>query len=154
MLKVALGKVDFSLKHFGCTCSVRNIMRRPKTKLPDQSTKGTKLKRYEVPPHRIGVVKSWDSIHTGGLKGSYWAAERLADDIMIRNFIEGTFYERITSDVIIKRRLNTIIICFFVSGRETNTAKLYFLKGFCEKLLEKMMGCLIKIELWTGPEFV
>ena len=49
----------------GCSCSIRNIMQRPVTKLPAQSTKGTKLKRYDVPPSRIGVLKSWDSRHTG-----------------------------------------------------------------------------------------
>ena len=95
-------------------------------------------------------------ISLGGLKGSHWAAERFADDIIIRKFIEGTFYERLTSDVIIKRRFNEIIICFFVTGRgqEGSTAKVYFLKAFCEKLLEKMMGCIVKLEIRTGPEFV
>lgn len=75
---------------------------------------------------------------------------------MIRNFIEGTFYERITSDVVIKRRLNEIVIVFFVTGRgqEGSTAKVYFLKAFAEKLLSQMMGCLVRVELRTGPEFV
>lgn len=49
----------------GCTCSVRNIMKRPVTKLPSQSSKGTKQKKYVVPPHLVGVLKSWDSKHTG-----------------------------------------------------------------------------------------
>lgn len=75
---------------------------------------------------------------------------------MITKLIEGTFYDRITSDVIIKRRLNEIVICFFVTGRgqEGTTAKVYFLKAFTEKLLSEMMGCIVKIELRTGPEFV
>ena len=96
------------------------------------------------------------SISLGGLKGSYWAADRFADDVMIKKFIEGTFYERITSDIIIKRRLNEIIIAFFVTGRgqEGTTAKVYFLKAFTEKLLSEMMGCIVKVEIRTGPEFV
>jgi len=146
----------FQLQIFGgCSCSIRSIMKKPLTKLPNQSSKGTKMKKYVVPSHRMGVIKSWDSRHTGGLKGSHWAADRFADDIIIRKFIEGTFYERITSDVIIKRRLNEVIICFFVTGRgsEGTTAKVYFLKAFCERMLEKMMGCIIKIEIRTGPEF-
>ena len=49
----------------GCACSVRNIMKRPVTKLPAQSSKGTKQKKYVVPPHLVGVLKSWDSKHTG-----------------------------------------------------------------------------------------
>uniref|UniRef100_A0A7M5U1W1 Uncharacterized protein n=1 Tax=Clytia hemisphaerica TaxID=252671 RepID=A0A7M5U1W1_9CNID len=139
-----------------CACAVRHIMRKPLTKLPNQSTKGTKMKKYVVPPHRIGVIKGHDSHHTGGLKGSHWAAERFADDIMIRRFIEGTFYQHITSDVIIKRRLNEIIVTFFVTGRgaDGTTAKVYFLKAFTEKLLSEMMGCIVKMELRTGPEFV
>jgi len=40
-------------------------MRKPVTKLPTSSSKGTKMKKYVVPPHRIGVIKSWDSKHTG-----------------------------------------------------------------------------------------
>jgi len=97
------------------------------------------MKKYVVPPHRIGVIKGHDSQHTGGLKGSHWAAERFADDIMIRRFIEGTFYQHITSDVIIKRRLNEIIVTFFVTGRgaDGTTAKVYFLKAFTEKLLSE-----------------
>lgn len=57
-----------NLKSAGCLCSMRNIMKKPVTKLPNQSTKGTKMRRYEVPPHRIGVLKSWDSRHTGELE--------------------------------------------------------------------------------------
>ena len=75
---------------------------------------------------------------------------------MIRKLIEGTLYERLTSDVIIKRRFNEIIVCFFVTGRvyDGTTTKVYFLKAFCEKLLEKMMGCIVRLEIRTGPEFV
>ena len=75
---------------------------------------------------------------------------------MIRRFIEGTFYQNITSDVIVKRRLNEIVIAFFVTGRgsEGTTAKVYFLKAFTEKLLAEMMGCIVRLEMRTGPEFV
>ena len=90
---------------------------------------------------------------SGGLKGSRWAAHRFADDIMIRKFIEGTFYELITSDVIIKRRLNHIVVAMFITGR-AGEQKAYWLKAFCEKILSEMLGCIVKIELRTGPEFV
>ena len=53
------------IKPVGCTCSVRTIMKKPVTKIPSQSTKGTKMKRYDLPAHRLGVLKSWDSKHTG-----------------------------------------------------------------------------------------
>merc|ERR1740136_138833 len=83
----------------GCTActSVRSISQKPLTKLPKKSSKGTKQKRYNVPASRIGQLKSWDSRHTGGLRGSYWAADRFHDDIMITKFIEGTFYETLLS---------------------------------------------------------
>ena len=48
-----------------CACAVRHIMRKPVTKLPTNSSKGTKMKKYVVPPHRVGVIKGWDSKHTG-----------------------------------------------------------------------------------------
>ena len=48
-----------------CACAVRHIMRKPVTKLPNSSSKGTKMKKYVVPPHRVGVIKGWDSKHTG-----------------------------------------------------------------------------------------
>ena len=100
----------------------------------------------------------------GGLLGSHWPAERFVDDIMIRHFIEGTFYETLTSEVVIKRRLNSIIITLFVTKRaptKTNyqkwknarVQKIYFLKGFCERMLTEMMGCQVKLEIQSGPDF-
>lgn len=90
----------------------------------------------------------------GGLKGSMWAAERFQDDVMITKLVEGTFYEVLTSEVIIKRRLNEVVIAFYVTGRGGLQAfqKIYFLKGFCERLLTEILGCIVSIEARTGPE--
>ncbi|KAL9956190.1 hypothetical protein ACROYT_G037634 [Oculina patagonica] len=56
-------------------------------------------KHSEVPSYRIGVTKSQDSIHTGSLKGSLWASDRLLDDIMIRKFVEGVMHGFLESEV-------------------------------------------------------
>ncbi len=71
---------------------------------------------------------------------------------MIRKFIEGTFYEMLVSDVIIKRRLNQIIISIFVNAKGTTVQKIYFLVGFSKKLLEHLLGCLVKMEVMSIPD--
>ena len=64
------------------------------------SSKGTRLTwKKKGKPHLIGRIKSWDSRHTGSLQGSRHAADRFFDDIMIRRFVEGTFYDRLLSEV-------------------------------------------------------
>ncbi|CAB3986042.1 28S ribosomal S24-A, mitochondrial-like [Paramuricea clavata] len=110
----------------------------PKSKL--------KRKAAEVPGYRIGVTKAWDSWHTGSLAGSSEASARLMDDIMIRKFIEGVFYELLVSDIVIKRRDNQIIITFYAAGQQ-DSIKTYFLVGFCERLLSEMFGCIVKLEI-------
>ena len=105
-----------------------------------------KRKAAEVPGYRIGVTKAWDSWHTGSLAGSSEASARLMDDIMIRKFIEGVFYELLLSDIVIKRRDNQIIIAFYAAGQQ-GTIKMYFLVGFCERLLSEMFGCIVKLEV-------
>ena len=89
---------------------------------------------------------------SGGLKGSLWAHDRFMDDVMIRKFIEGTFYDVVASDVIVKRRLNQIIICLFVNGRGENAVKVYFLKAFAEKVLTELLGCLVMLEIRSGRD--
>ncbi|XP_020625517.1 28S ribosomal protein S24-A, mitochondrial-like [Orbicella faveolata] len=102
-------------------------------------------KRNEVPSYRIGVTRSQDSLHTGSLKGSLWASERLLDDIMIRKFVEGVMHEFVESEVVIKRRANNIILVFLVSIYG-DVKKFYFLVGFTEKLLTELLGCIVKVE--------
>lgn len=98
-----------------------------------------------VPSHRIGVTQAWDSQHTGSLKGSYWASERLLDDIMIRKFVEGVMHGFLSSEVVIKRKANRISVVFLVS-KDQDLVKFYFLVGFTEKLLTELFGCVVKIE--------
>lgn len=81
---------------------------------------------------------------------SYWQHDRLIDDIVTRSLIEGVFKSYIASPVIIKRRLNQIFVAFYITSDdlEINTLqKIYFLTGFCETLLEKLLSCKTTLEL-------
>lgn len=98
-----------------------------------------------VPSYRIGVTKGQDSHHTGNLKGSLWASERMMDDIMIRKLVEGVMHEYLVSEIVIKRRANCINIVFLVPP-VVNLPKFYFLVGFTETLLTEMLECVVKLE--------
>ena len=86
------------------------------------------------------------NVALGSVAGSSEASARLMDDIMIRKFIEGVFYELLLSDIVIKRRDNQIIIAFYAAGPQ-GPIKTYFLVGFCERLLSEMFGCIVKFEV-------
>lgn len=83
---------------------------------------------------------------SGSIAGSSEASTRLMDDIMIRKFIEGLFYELLLSDIVIKRRDNQIIIAFYAAGQQ-GPMKTYFIVGFCERLLSEMFGGVVKLEV-------
>lgn len=84
-------------------------------------------------------------VFAGSLNGSYWASERLLDDIMIRKFVEGVLHDFLKSEVVIKRKANRINLVFILS-KEGDLTKFYFLVGFTEKLLSELLGCVVKIE--------
>lgn len=86
--------------------------------------------------------------YLGSLKGSYWASERLLDDIMIRKFVQGVMHGFVQSQVVIKRKANRISLVFLVT-KEVDIVKFYFLLGFTEKLLSELLGCMVKIEPQT-----
>ena len=78
-----------------------------------------------------------------------WAHERFIDDVMIRKFIEGTFYEMLVSNIVVKRQLNQIKISIFVNAKGTTVHKVYFLVGFTERLLTHLLGCFVKMEVMS-----
>ncbi len=78
------------------------------------------------------------------------AAETSREDIFIRRFIVGTFNDLLASEIILKRKLNTINISFlltFPKGFQINKA--YFLIGYSEELLSSMLKSVVKIDLQT-----
>ena len=89
-------------------------------------------------------------LSAGSLAGSYWAADRLADDIMIRKFVEGVFYNQLSSDIVIKRKNNLINIVFLISElEESDLTKFYFKVGFSEKLLTELFSCVVTLDAQT-----
>lgn len=117
--------------HTGIACVIEIL----KKDVENQNSSPTKVQYY-----------SFSFIVTGSLSGSSQASERLMDDIMLRKFIEGVFYELLISDIVIKRRDNQIIIAFYAAGAQ-GPMKLYFLVGFCERLLTELFGCIVKLEV-------
>lgn len=147
------------------TTAVRQAGAGGKPPFQGRAYKETKMLRNRVKPHELGVIKAHDAKHTGGMKGDYSGHTLFMDDLMIRNFVEGTFYELLTSEVVIKRRLNHIIITFYVTRnfarrmdpmaqnkQMIGMEKVYFLKGYTERMLETMFGCFVKLEIRSGPD--
>ncbi|XP_070545106.1 small ribosomal subunit protein uS3mA-like [Ptychodera flava] len=110
--------------------------------------KGFKPVTYEQanPPYRIGVRKSWNSLHTANLHEEEGAPERTVEDVFIRKFIYGTFHNTLAAETIIKRRANQIIICL-VLRRMMPPGKYYFLIAYSEALLSYWLKCIVKLEV-------
>lgn len=77
-------------------------------------------------------------------------AETTNDDIIIRKFLYGTFHDLFASEVIIKRRFNTINIGFLVKLPDyQHRTKVYFLIGYAEEILSSLLKCVVKINIQT-----
>lgn len=74
-------------------------------------------------------------------------SESIADDLLIRKFIYGTFHSFLASEIIIKRRFNTINIGYLVNLEKRDRNKIYFLVGYSEELLTSLLKCVVKIEV-------
>lgn len=99
-------------------------------------------------PDQIGVRKSWNSFNDSALMGGIRTAECAQEDVFIRKFVHGTWPKLLTSDVIIKRRANQIILSYMCL-RATSPSKIYFLIGYTEEILSYFLKCVVKIELQT-----
>lgn len=102
-------------------------------------------------PDQIGYIKSFQSINTGGLTEGIRTAEVSLEDILIRNFIHGTWPGLKASEVIIKRRGNQII-CNFIVLRKIKPAQIYFLIGYTEEVLSYLLKSVVKLEITTIDE--
>ncbi len=77
-------------------------------------------------------------------------AENPRDDILIRKFLYGTFHDLFTSEILIKRKLNTINIGFLVKlPNKSFIQKVYFLTGYAEEFLSCWFKCVVKIQVQT-----
>lgn len=77
--------------------------------------------------------------------------ETVIEDSFIRDFMQGTWHRILASDVIIKRRHNTIYLAMYVENRQYKSflSKIYFLVGYTEELLSCLLKCPVKLELQT-----
>ncbi|ELU10761.1 hypothetical protein CAPTEDRAFT_19132 [Capitella teleta] len=100
-------------------------------------------------PHKIGVTKAWNSWNTSNLTGETKdSAATTLEDLFIRQFMKGTWHNYLASEVIIKRRLNVVIVSF-IAERQLNARNFYFLVGYTEEMLSTILKRPIKVELQT-----
>lgn len=77
-------------------------------------------------------------------------AETTVDDALIRKFLYGTFHDLFASEILIKRKFNTINIGFLIKLPKQNySQKVYFLVGYAEELLSSWLKCVVKIQVQT-----
>ena len=75
-------------------------------------------------------------------------AETVRDDILIRRFVTGTFHDLLASEIIIKRKQNTVTLSFLICcPRNFYPQKTYFLVGYSEELLSSLLKCVVKIDV-------
>lgn len=126
-----------------------NVIRYRRATRPRKSNNNSIILNYEQAQfaEKIGVTKSWNSWNTSNLLDSKREAESARDDILIRKFIYGTFHELLASEIIIKRRFNTINIGFLIRLPNLNfVQKVYFLNGYSEELLSCLLKCVVRIQ--------
>ena len=74
------------------------------------------------------------------------SSEVLVEDMFIRKFMHGTWNNVFVSEVIIKRRLNMVVIAGLIKMNIFPT-KIYFLTGYTEELLTHLLKKPVKIEI-------
>ena len=77
-------------------------------------------------------------------------AESAFEDYLIRKFLFGTFHGLFTSEIIVKRRFNTINIGFLIKlPKGFYPQQVYFLVGYAETLLSSLLKCVVKVQPQT-----
>lgn len=84
----------------------------------------------------------------GNLNEEERKGETLVEDTFIRQFMVGTWPGLFVSEIIIKRRHNTVVIAGLICPKIT-APRLYFLVGFTEELLSSLLKCPVKVEFQT-----
>lgn len=85
---------------------------------------------------------------TANLKGGLRPSETAIEDMYIRQFVNGTFFGMMCSEIIIKRQFNHIRVAVILR-RAINPAKMYFLIGYSEELMANWLQCPVTLELQT-----
>jgi len=105
-------------------------------------------------PQYVGVTKGWNSIHAANLFVQDRPRDKAhiaVEDQIIRKFMYGTWHNLFASEVIIKRRQNVITLNGFIT-RALQPRKIYFLQGYTEEMLSRILKCPVKIDIQTVPK--
>lgn len=119
--------------------------------------RGSKMRNkpisYEVAfkPDDIQHKKGWLSFNTGNLHGEKNAHQMAYEDMFIRQFMVGTFYRLLKSEIVIKRRLNILDISMFVSPM-IRPEKCHFLKSYSEEFLGRLLQYNVKLNLLVASD--
>lgn len=73
-------------------------------------------------------------------------SETAVEDMFIRKFVTNTWSEIFVSEIIIKRRSNFIHIAGIIS-RSVLPRKIYFLQGYTEELLSRLLKRNVRMEV-------
>ncbi|XP_040568306.1 small ribosomal subunit protein uS3m [Lepeophtheirus salmonis] len=111
-------------------------------------------------PEEIAHKKSWNSLNTAQLEGTFLERESMGqdlphkmavEDMFIRKFMNGTWPDTFQSEIIIKRTHNLIRIAgitnYFIPAK-----KMYFLIGYTEEMLSLWLKCPVKLELQSASQ--
>lgn len=100
-------------------------------------------------PEYIQHKKGWLSFNTSNLHGEKNAHQMAYEDLFIRQFLHGTFYQNILSEVIIKRRLNILEIIIFVeANRQLRTFQQ--LATYSEEMLGTVFNYNVRVHLFQS----
>jgi len=128
------------------------LVKNKRTTRPKKTTNNSFPLNYEQSQfaEKIGVTKSWNSWNTSNLIEGKRKAENAFDDFLIRKFLYGTFHGLFSSEIIIKRRFNTVNIGFLVRlPKGIYSQNVYFLVGYAEEILSSLLKSSVKIEPQT-----
>ncbi|KII67060.1 28S ribosomal protein S24-A, mitochondrial [Thelohanellus kitauei] len=122
--------------------------------IASKNTRMDPKEKVRYPEHYLMICKNFESIHTASMPGCQNTVDKTVEDMVMRRFIHGCFLNYLASPIIIKRRLNKIIISFYVYMEKFQVYKvqqIYFLVGLTERLLQQSMGCMVQLEIRYSP---
>ena len=73
-------------------------------------------------------------------------AEITVEDMFIRRFMAGTWHGLFVSEIVIKRRMNIIVITGLIKEIVVKS-KVYFLIGYTEEILSHLLKRPVKVEI-------
>ncbi|XP_034250023.1 28S ribosomal protein S24, mitochondrial [Thrips palmi] len=100
-----------------------------------------------IKPHELAHKKSWNTWNTSTLEGGRRSQLTTIEDMFIRRFIHGAWFCHIKGQQIIIKRQHNIIRIAFCLPKKLPPQSVYFITGFCERLLSIWLHCPVKLEI-------